>query len=254
MAGYRKAIKEHFEAIPAFKKVLDIDFIFWGVGLALYVLGGCLLFVIPAGASAIAGVGLWMAYFGIALAFIKKNDWGLMITFLGLAIFSVINFIITIAVSSGYGVSIPISLLFDTLAFGTLFILSYRASDTLKNAEMKRAQEAALLAQQVKAMGGTVCPSCGAVMEGGAKFCNVCGTKRPDQQRCVSCGNELAVGAGFCNRCGAKVAPIEETKPEVEAVVIKCASCGRDITRDDAFCPGCGAKIPLSMTREGVSP
>lgn len=235
MTGYRKTIKEHFESIPTFKRLLDIDFIFWGLGLALSVLGGCLTFVVPAAGGAISGVGTWMAYFGIVLAFIKKNDWGLMIPLLGLAIFDVILFIVTIAMSSGYGsfgaAAIPIALLFDTLAYGILFILAYRASDSLKNAEIKRAQEAALLSQQMKSMGGAVCASCGAVIAGDAQFCNTCGAKRPEQKKCPCCGNALEEGAGFCNKCGAKV-----------VVMVKCPACGKDVSADDLFCPGCGAK------------
>lgn len=233
MLHYRKAIKEHFEGIPGFKKVLDVDFIFWGFGLALYILGGILASVSGVLGGLFTGIGIWMAYFGLVLAFIKKNDKGLMITLAGLTIFSVTVFIIVVASTAKFGMTnVPVNLIIDTLAFGTLFLLSYRSSDVLKKSELKRAQEAAILAQQMQATGSTLCQHCSAPMSAEAMFCNVCGAKKADELKCLHCGNTLLPDMAFCNQCGLKL----EQK-------INCPSCKMAVLETDVFCPGCGTKI-----------
>jgi len=59
----------------------------------------------------------------------------------------------------------------------------------------------------------TACPSCGAVVKAGAKFCGGCGatigvapvTPSPSAATCSACGAELKPGAQFCGGCGAKL-------------------------------------------------
>jgi membrane protease subunit (stomatin/prohibitin family) len=51
---------------------------------------------------------------------------------------------------------------------------------------------------------GTFCPSCGAAVTPGAKFCSGCGKPlAPAKPKCVKCGFELEPGAKFCSNCGA---------------------------------------------------
>lgn len=78
------------------------------------------------------------------------------------------------------------------------------------NAKQEREDEAA--ANAVK------CPSCGAAVATGAKFCGVCGTKieaipvepedpmNPDILICGACGAENPLGIKFCVECGNKLA------------------------------------------------
>lgn len=48
-----------------------------------------------------------------------------------------------------------------------------------------------------------VCPSCGKP-SGGGKFCNNCGANL-SLNKCPSCGAQVAQGVRFCGQCGAKV-------------------------------------------------
>ncbi len=38
MSDYRKALKEHFESIPAFNSMLKVNYIFYGLGLLFLIL------------------------------------------------------------------------------------------------------------------------------------------------------------------------------------------------------------------------
>jgi len=49
-------------------------------------------------------------------------------------------------------------------------------------------------------LGQTVCPSCGAGTDVGARFCPICGSALVAP--CPSCGSETGVGAQFCASCG----------------------------------------------------
>jgi rubrerythrin len=51
----------------------------------------------------------------------------------------------------------------------------------------------------------TVCPSCGAEVAPGQKFCGECGTNVLAKPRCPACNAEVAPGKKFCGECGAKI-------------------------------------------------
>ena len=79
-----------------------------------------------------------------------------------------------------------------------------------------------------------VCPKCGSQASG--KFCQECGTKKPEPAAgwtCPSCGT---VNKGkFCSECGAK-------KPE-GVPQYRCDKCGwepEDPSKPPKFCPECG--------------
>lgn len=75
------------------------------------------------------------------------------------------------------------------------------------------------------------CPSCGADVKQGAKFCPECGTSMaPPKDKCTKCGAAIKKGAKFCSECGSKQGP---------AV---CSKCGTELSAGAKFCPECGSK------------
>ncbi len=51
-----------------------------------------------------------------------------------------------------------------------------------------------------------VCPSCGALVVPGSKFCNECGYRMAEAKvRCPQCGAELPANSRFCNECGIQI-------------------------------------------------
>ena len=149
-------------------------------------------------------------------------------------------------------------------------------------------------AQGPEAKGNAVthCPSCGAVLAAGDKFCTTCGVpvaatasgqeavsaaaeeplhivkladdvpaqgtefKETAVTHCPSCGAVLAADDTFCTTCGAPV----EAKPAVpEAAAtsktLYCHSCGAVVNAGDTFCASCGAPIrAVSKVRQGNDP
>jgi|GEM_PF-1783962 len=87
-------------------------------------------------------------------------------------------------------------------------------------------------AQQAQAP-QTPCPSCGAPVAAGAKFCGSCGAKMVTAPVCPACGAEVAPGAKFCGSCGTALV----------AAPTVCPSCGAQLAPGAKFCGECGAKI-----------
>ena len=57
--------------------------------------------------------------------------------------------------------------------------------------------------QDITKEDGVKCPNCGNTITG--KFCEQCGTKRPEEAKerfCTKCGEKVADGAKFCMNCG----------------------------------------------------
>jgi membrane protease subunit (stomatin/prohibitin family) len=78
--------------------------------------------------------------------------------------------------------------------------------------------------------GGIKCPSCGADLPAGSKFCTNCGGKIGAGIPCPKCKADVPAGSKFCPGCGSKV-------------LSNCPKCNIELTPGTKFCSGCGAKI-----------
>ncbi len=59
-----------------------------------------------------------------------------------------------------------------------------------------------LPARPQKARGGWTCPTCGAMLAANLRFCDRCGTQKPEPPRCPNCGKIYNKGEAFCANCG----------------------------------------------------
>ena len=220
MQNYRKVLKEHFESIPQFKKLMELDTVFWGIGLLISIIGETAAFYIGGALAStiLVPLGFWMMWFGIALAFIKKHDLGIVLPFGIMAIFDFIM-IIVLAV---LGASVWTALL-NAIAYAVLFYFAYQASVYKKKAAEHRVSS------------GAVCGKCGASIPAGAAFCPACGAEKPAAPACPACGQPVQEGAEFCDKCGARL-----TKKADERF---CPTCGAAIKSGNLFCPTCGTSL-----------
>ena len=56
-----------------------------------------------------------------------------------------------------------------------------------------------------RAIGGWTCPTCGARQGDAMRFCDRCGTKKPEPARCPNCGAIAKPGELFCSTCGTRL-------------------------------------------------
>ena len=64
-------------------------------------------------------------------------------------------------------------------------------------------QPAPYQGQPAQGAGTFNCPSCGALLQIGTKFCNECGQRlQPVQKICPNCNASLPAGSKFCSECG----------------------------------------------------
>ncbi len=74
------------------------------------------------------------------------------------------------------------------------------------------------------------CPSCGASVEKGVKFCPSCGEKLLAE--CPNCHADVALGVKFCPKCGSPMKPKKQ-----------CPNCNCEVGVDQKFCPECGQPL-----------
>lgn len=104
-------------------------------------------------------------------------------------------------------------------------------------------------AEQIKKLAGIrTCPGCGTDVAKGYRFCIVCGTKMPEEEKpekggrpvCEKCGMEAEDGAVYCINCGAKLPVVKEKKQERY-----CIRCGSKLVEGALFCTTCGEKVQI---------
>ncbi|HEY9205279.1 MAG TPA: SPFH domain-containing protein [Candidatus Methanoperedens sp.] len=84
--------------------------------------------------------------------------------------------------------------------------------------------------QQAARQPGIKCPSCGADVPSGSKFCTNCGGKIGGGAPCPKCKADVPQGSKFCPSCGAKI-------------ITNCPKCNAELQPGAKFCPSCGEKI-----------
>ena len=199
MKDYRDVLKEHFGSRSPWKSLLGIDYVFYGVGLLFLILSACLMNTYGVWYDMFGTLGLLCVVFGLFLAFIKKDEWGMLITTGVCALYYLVMFIVIAVQSSRYIGLLQISELLYALVFGGLFALALMTSSVLKMAKQRRA-----VTMQANNSAVRKCSVCGAPMKADAMFCPNCGAKQ-EKPKCPSCGAPVSENDSFCNNCGTKL-------------------------------------------------
>ncbi len=191
MSDYRKALKEHFESIPAFNSMLKINYIFYGLGLLFLILAAVLSTSSFTVSDLFNGLGMLLLLFGLFLCFVRKDDMGVVISMGVFALFDLIMFIVSLVTYRGF--IIQFSYLLYVGAAVWLLVLALRSSGLVK--QMQNHQQAAA--------GARTCVSCGASIAAGTNFCPACGAQQT--VKCPQCGATVSSADEFCGGCGNKL-------------------------------------------------
>lgn len=81
---------------------------------------------------------------------------------------------------------------------------SERAVEKAREASAADEEDEKLVTSSWKEKKTASCPSCGAPLATGVKFCPECGSKINIEKHCTECGAKLPPGAKFCGECGHK--------------------------------------------------
>ena len=63
------------------------------------------------------------------------------------------------------------------------------------------------------------------------------------RRRCPSCGAELTEGSRFCNMCGSKLPEVSSSTVSQDQGQRLCPKCKAVLGPDDVFCASCGADL-----------
>lgn len=101
---------------------------------------------------------------------------------------------------------------------------------------------------------GTKCPSCGANIAPGKKFCAKCGNKLPEQPA-PEASSSQGPSATFSAKPSGKGKNVSNEPLTVKNYLaalnsVSCEKCGATVPVDKKFCPDCGEKITLKATPE----
>lgn len=196
MNDFRDVTREKMAEVPFLNSCLNMSTVFWMLGTILYVLGQFIIFANAICSDLFIGLGFWIMWFGVLLAFVKKEENGVMIPFAACSATFLIMFIVVL-VHRG----LSLSSLIHCLVYGALCYFAFKHSTLKKKMDNNRAQS---MTNYQNIQGGYICPNCGSVMPADARFCTVCGTQRALQRFCPGCGRQLTEMEAFCPGCGLK--------------------------------------------------
>ena len=196
MNEVREKAREEMAKIPFLNSCMNMSTLFWGLGTALLVLGQFIIFANAICADLFSGLGFWIMWFGILLAFVKKEEHGLLIPFAVTSATYLVVFIILLVFRA-----LSLSSIIHCACYAGLFFLAFRHSTVKRKMDNNKAQS---MSNYQNIQGGYICPNCGAVMPQEANFCTVCGTKKTERRFCTGCGRPLMETDLFCPGCGMK--------------------------------------------------
>lgn len=269
MQEYRRVLKEHFEKQPVFRSLLSLDAVFYGFGLLFLLLSWFNLSHIPT--DFFDAIGIWLFWFGILLAFIRKGDVSLTV---GLGIYTLLDFIRFIVACNRFGASYSFDALFGTGIGILLLVLTIQNSDFYLKYRENSDRDAPYSPQfnpinttppdiqpsESPEHGRVLCPNCGKYIALKEKFCPYCGfnmqgflysntssVTSPKESVPVQVASQQKKVSDEEAVLPETAAPSENEPPESEIGNTKqvvCPSCGKNIKKPNAkFCPYCGQKI-----------
>ncbi len=207
--GFRDYIKAHFESNPQFRSLLNMEYAIVGIGLGASIIGGLITILTYGGAymfgTILGAVGFWLLLLGAAVAFIKKDDTVVFVSFVVMAAYYLIEFII---VASRYSSSwfAPYDTLIYAIAFGGLAWLSYYYSEkAVRNRQMKMRYDATMYQGAPGQYGVPQQPYGG--QQGNMGY--------QQMSTCAFCGSQVEVGSSFCISCGQRVVAVQQPSTTV---------------------------------------
>lgn len=221
MNKVQTALNEYFNSKGFFKTVMNIDYIWYGLGALLLFVGA--VFAFP-GSNILAILGLYLFWAGVVVGFAKKNDIGLTIAFgayiLTFFVSFIISFVKVFTVAAVMLTGVFADLIHIAVATLLLICVIKRSEYYARHLVLKQQQAAAYAAAQAQA-------AAYAATQVKAGY-------TPPSRACSNCGNPLAPDALFCPKCGARH---EIVLPPA------CPSCGAELKEGAVFCVKCGAKV-----------
>lgn len=197
-------LKAYFNSLSFYRGLMAADFVVFGLGLVLLIVGSFVGVV----NEAFVNLGVILFWAGMVFGFAKKDDIGLTIALSAYMLFFLVMFILYLA--GAFYVNI--------FAFGTLchviiatllLIAVIRGSDYFKryqqNKQLTIQANAAQIAMAAHHSRGIICASCGKALGVDDAFCPVCGAQQPSKKFCSKCGAEASGTAVFCSKCGASM-------------------------------------------------
>ncbi len=150
MQSYRDVIKQHFERSPNAMRYLNLEFLFVGGGLCLYIIGALMELLLYGNMYIFGGVlaviGMWAFLLGLVIAFIKKDDMVIVYSCAVMAVYELFDFIFGATAIYYYA---EIYALVNAIFFGVLALFAYRFSERGRAKQAYRLQQAQMTQQHM---------------------------------------------------------------------------------------------------------
>jgi hypothetical protein len=204
MQEVQTKLKAYFNSRSFFRGMMAADFVVYGLGFVLLIVGSFVAVV----NEAFVNLGIIMFWAGIVFGFAKKDDIGLTIGLSAYTLFFLVMFILYLA-GAFYIHFFAFGTLCHVIVATLLLIATIRGSEYFKryqqNKQLAIQANAAQIAMASQNTRPIFCASCGKPLDADATFCPTCGAKQLEKKFCSKCGTEAAGTAVFCSKCGANI-------------------------------------------------